>query len=148
VDLEANKTVVSRLFDGYNRDDLSVIDELVAEDFVNHAPRTLGVRGEAPRGRDTFRRGIEQMRRLFPDIRYTIELHLAEGDLVMTRRTQRGTHLGEFRGIPPTGRVAEWTSVDVHRIRDGRIVEHWVTSDQYSLFQQLGVFPAPGPIAR
>jgi predicted ester cyclase len=64
---------------------------------------------------------------------------LADGDLVATRKTFRGTHTGEFMGIPPTGRDIELGVIDIVRYRDGRIVEHWSQVDQLGLLQQLGV---------
>jgi predicted ester cyclase len=78
----------------------------------------------------------------FPGARFTIEGMIAEGDRVATKKTFTGTHRGEFAGIPPTGREVTVTYVDILRLRDGRIVEHWLSMDQLSFMQQLGVIPS------
>jgi predicted ester cyclase len=77
----------------------------------------------------------------FPDCQFTIEDMIAEGDRVATKKTFTGTHKGEFNGIPPTGRRVTLTFVDILRLRDGKIVEHWLSMDQLSFLQQLGVAP-------
>ncbi len=77
----------------------------------------------------------------FPDARFTIDDMIAEGDRVATKKTFTGTHQGPFAGIPPTGNRVTLTYVDILRVRDGRIVEHWLSMDQLSFMQQLGVIP-------
>jgi len=66
---------------------------------------------------------------------------IAEGDQVVTKKTFTGTHEGDFAGIPPTGKRVTLQFVDIMRVRDGRIVEHWLSMDQLSFMQQLGVIP-------
>jgi len=68
----------------------------------------------------------------FPDCRFTIDDMIAEGDQVVTKKTFTGTHTAELNGMPPTGKM---------RVRGGKIVEHWLTMDQLSFMQQLGVLP-------
>jgi steroid delta-isomerase-like uncharacterized protein len=77
----------------------------------------------------------------FPDSRVTIDDMIAEGDQVVTKKTFRGTHEGEFAGIPPTGKTVELQFVDIMRVHNGKIVEHWNCIDQLSFMQQLGVIP-------
>jgi predicted ester cyclase len=69
---------------------------------------------------------------------------VAEGDRVVTKKTVSATHTGEFAGIPPTGNRVELTYVDILRLRDGRIVEHWLSMDQLTFMQQLGAIPTEG----
>ncbi len=96
------------------------------------------------------------LRRAFPDLHFTIEEQLAEGDKVMTRWTARGTHLGELGSsqhpeapkIPPTGNQATWVGVTISRWADGKIVEQWIQRDLMSLMQQLGVVRGPGQTNR
>jgi len=82
-------------------------------------------------------------RTAFPDVRFTVEDQIADGDLLANRFTVRGTHQGEFMGIPPTGKQATVSGIDMIRVRDGKVVEHWVQMDQMGLMQQLGLMPSP-----
>jgi predicted ester cyclase len=75
----------------------------------------------------------------FPDFRLVIEDQIAEGDRVVTRVTFRGTHLGEYRGIPPTGRLVAYQGIAVDRIAGGKVVEGWHEADNLGLLRQLGV---------
>jgi predicted ester cyclase len=81
----------------------------------------------------------------FPDVQTTILDTIAEGDKVVFRASTEGTHTGPFMGIPPTGKRAKWTFVDIMRIADGKLVEEWVETDMMSLMQQLGMVPPPRP---
>ena len=80
----------------------------------------------------------------FPDLHFTIEELIAEGDKVAGRYTARGTHKGELMGIPPTNNAISLTVSEIYRIADGKITEHWVILDALGMMQQLGVIPAPG----
>ena len=77
----------------------------------------------------------------FPDLVVTVEDQIAEGDRVVTRWTARGTHGGEFLGIPPTGKEFTFKGVDIVRIVDGKIVEGWDVPDLFGLMRQLGLIP-------
>ena len=77
----------------------------------------------------------------FPDIRFTIEQMLAEGDRVMTQCVARGKHLGSWLGIPATRKIITIQMFVVHRIADGLIAEDWVLIDSLGVFQQLGLVP-------
>ncbi len=83
-------------------------------------------------------------RRAFPDSYFTVEDMVAEGDKVVTRKTFHGTHEGEFMGIPPSGRSVSMGLIDIVRISEGRVVEHWSEGDSFGMMQQLGVIPQPG----
>ena len=136
---EENKAQFRRAYEEVlNRGDLSVVDELIAPDFLNH---------EAPPGRD---RGPESMRELatmlrtaFPDLRFTIEELVAEGDIVAGRLTMSGTHDGPLMGMPPTRRAVRQDHMHFVRYRDGKAVEHWGVRDDLGMMQQMGVMPAP-----
>ena len=82
-------------------------------------------------------------RQAFPDSYFTVEDMVAEGDKVATRKTFHGTHQGEFMGIPPTGQQVSTGLIDVVRIVDGKVVEHWSMGDNLRMMQQLGVIPTP-----
>jgi steroid delta-isomerase-like uncharacterized protein len=86
------------------------------------------------------------MRAVFPDIHFDVEDMIAEGDKVVSRYTVTGTHQGEFMGIPATGKPVKITTIWIHRLADGRIVEgrDWGEWDRLSLLEQLGALSAPG----
>lgn len=80
----------------------------------------------------------------FPDLHRAVEDLIAEGDRVVARQTMRGTHRGEYMGIPPTRRHVTFTATGIYRIADGRVVESWINRDDLSILQQIGPAPAPG----
>ncbi|MEV3915081.1 ester cyclase [Streptomyces canus] len=113
---------------------------LFAADVVDHVapPGT-------PPGPAGWRHKWESMRAAFSDLRSTIEETVVSGDLVCNRHTVRGTHTGDFMGVPGTGRTFEVLALDMLRVRDGQIVEHWAVNDLLSLVAQLGLeLPGPG----
>jgi steroid delta-isomerase-like uncharacterized protein len=133
---EQNKMLVRRAIEEvWNGGNLAAIEEFVAGDFVVHGS-TPGGDIHGPEG---VRRFFAALREAFPDIRFTIEDQIAEGDRVVTRWTARATHTGTFQGVPPTGRPIHMTATDVERIVDGKVVECWSQMDDLGLMQQLGV---------
>jgi predicted ester cyclase len=86
---------------------------------------------------------ITVYRNAFPDLHFTIDEQIAEGNTVMTRWTAHGTHNGELAGLPPTGKPAMVVGVNLDRVEHGKIVESWGIFDQFGMMQQLGVIPAP-----
>lgn len=80
----------------------------------------------------------------FPRYELVVEDLLAEEDKVAARLTMRGTHLGEFMGIQPTGKEVEWPVMLIYQIVDDKVIDHWMIGDQMNLMQQLGVVPEPG----
>jgi len=137
---EANRARIRRLYEETftHTGDLSVIDEFIAEDFVDHAgPPGL------PGGREGFRLQALAWRQAFPDIRLRVDQLVAHDDTVAIAWTGTGTHLGELMGIPPTGVSGQTTGIAFNRLRDGQVVERWGNSDDLGLMQQLGVVPRP-----
>ena len=140
---EQNKTLARRVFEEvYNQGKLSAADELAAGDFVVHMP------SQAIHGREGIKQYVALLRAAFPDIHFTIEQQVAEGDRVVTRWTARGTHLGEFQGIPPTGKQVRVTGTDIDRIVNGKAVECWINMDELGMMQQLGAVAAPAQSGR
>lgn len=136
---EQAKAVIRRFVEEVqNQKNWDVYDELNDPDFFNHS---------APPGM-TDKEGSKQYLGAFlggfPDCRFTIDDMIAEGDQVVTKKTFHGTHTAEFGGIPPTGKEVTLQYVDIMRVRDGLITEHWLSMDQLSFMQQLGVIPAQG----
>ena len=143
---EYNKTLIRRVFeDGLNRGDVDGIAQLTAPEFIDH---DIHVETGLSGGPEDMRQALIAIRRGFPDIHVTIEDIIAEGDQVVVRNTWRGTHLGEFNGIAPTGNPVEVTGIVIWRIVDGLIAERRACIDTLSLLQQLGVLPNPSnPVA-
>lgn len=135
-----NKALVRRFVDEVqSQGNVDAIYEFCSPEFVNHS---------APPGLPPDREGIKvvtaMFRGAFPDSYFTVEDMIAEGDKVTTRKTFHGTHDGEFMGIPPTGRPVSMGLIDIVRISEGRVVEHWSVGDNLGMMQQLGVIPQPG----
>lgn len=137
---EGDKSIIHRYFDEtWNKGNLDVLNEIIADDCVNHDPANPGVRG--PEG---YKQLIGMYRAAFPDTRFTVEDQIAEGDTVVTRWTAQGTHEAELMGIPATNKHVTVTGIDIHRISSGKIEEAWSNWDTLGLMQQLGVVPAMG----
>jgi steroid delta-isomerase-like uncharacterized protein len=140
VSAEDNKALVRRFIDEVqSAGNIDLIDEICSPDFVNYS---------APPGIPADCEGIKiltaMFRRAFPDSYFTVEDMMAEGDKVSTRKTFHGTHEGEFMGIPPSGRTVAMGLIDIVRISEGRVVEHWSMGDNLGMMQQLGIIPQPG----
>ena len=136
-DLEANKEIVRRTF-AQLTDVVEQHVDLYGEDWVGHFP------GMPPLDAEGHEMYSKVMGTAFPDLERQIEDLLAEGDKVVARWTARGTNLGEFNGMPPTGKFATSSGITIFRIADGRIVEEWSENDLLGLLQQLGAIPSPG----
>jgi len=137
---EENKALFRRTYEELlNQGDLSVADELVSLDFINHEAPPEQVRGpESMRGLATM------LRTAFPDLRFTIEELVAEGEVVAGRLTMSGTHEGPLMGMPPAGRSVRQDHMHFVRFRDGKAVEHWGVRDDVGMMQQIGLMPEPG----
>jgi steroid delta-isomerase-like uncharacterized protein len=137
---EENKAVVRRFVEEvFNQGNLAAVDQFLAAEYrdANALP------GQEP-GREGAKRAFALYQEVFPDLRYTIEEMIAEGDTVVTRATFRATHQETFLGVPPTNRQVSVTTVHITRLEGGRIREHWSLMDDLGLMQQLGVVPAAG----
>jgi steroid delta-isomerase-like uncharacterized protein len=142
---EQNKTLERRLIEEvWNRGNFAVVDELVASDYVGHSSTPA----DETRGREAYKQFYAGLRRAFPDLQVTIEDQVAEGDRVVTRWTARGTHRGEFRGIPPTGKQGAITGITIDRIANDKVVECWTNADDLGMLRLLGVIPAPAQAGR
>jgi steroid delta-isomerase-like uncharacterized protein len=136
---EENKAVVRRVFEEWNkgkRAAIATVDELFAPDFVFHG---TGVFPDIDLA--DLKQFYSALWTPFPNVHFTIEDQIAEGDKVVTRFTFRGTHQGEFMGIPPTGKQVRFTGIEINRIKDGKPVEVWANRDELGLLRQLGVIP-------
>lgn len=138
---EANKAIARRLYDELaSQGNLSMADELVTEDFVDHNSPGSDI---AP-GREGFKQVFAVFRSAFPDMRISVEDQVAESDKVVSRATVSGTHQGDYMGIPATGKSFSIGIVDIFRFEGGKIAERWGEGDTLGMMTQLGVVPSPG----
>ena len=136
----ANRLIGRRvLLEMWGAGDLSVADELYAPDYVDHVGR--GPEAGRVVGAEGIKQAVRLFRAAFPDLKYVVEEQIAERDLVWSRFSATGTHLGSFLGMAPTGKTVAYTGMDLNRIGKGRIVESWVNYDALALLQQVGLVP-------
>jgi predicted ester cyclase len=135
---QRNKDAVRRFVDEYQTHaDERAFDELIRPDLVDHS-RPPGIAA----GAEGVRQQFDGFRAAFAGFRAEILDQIAEGDKVVTYKVFRGVHSGEFAGVPPTGREVEIAVIDIVRLVDGRIAEHWNVVDRLGLLAQLGALPA------
>lgn len=136
---EENKKVVASFVEVcQNQHDLRFADEVFHPEFVNHyAPEGRAIQETPGRPAAGFQRFYGTLLEGFPDATMQVDEQLAERDLVATRKTFRGTHTGELWGLPPSGNRVEWEFIDIMRVRDGKIVEHWTSMDLEALRAQM-----------
>ena len=136
--IEQNKEIVREFIDRvFTKGDLTAVDELLTEDFVNHDPH-FG----APDGREAFRYMGRVCREACPDWHSDLHLFVGEGDFVVEQFTASGTQHGEMAGVAPTGREVFLPGINIFRIEDGRIAERWGRLDELGLLRQLGAVEA------
>jgi len=133
---DATKAVVRRNTEEVqSHGNFDVFEELFADDFVDHTPQP-NMTPNKEGVRDLYHR----LRAAFPDFHADIHWQAADGELVTTYKTYHGTHEGMFLGMAPTGRKIQFETVDVMRVRNGKITDHWGVANLFSLMQQLGAF--------
>ncbi len=125
------------LLEGFGQGDMSVLDEVVAEDLIEHQQGM-------PQGREGLKNVIRTLRQSFPDLSYEVVQMVADEDKVWGHFRSQGTNEGPFMGQPPTGKAMQINVIDIARFEDGKIVEHWGVPDQLGLLLQLGLFPPTG----
>ncbi len=140
--LEQNKDIVQRIFNEFwLAGKTSVLDQLVAADVTNHE-----LSKEPVSGRDAHKEWAAGFRHVtgtgFPDMQITVDTLVGEGDLVVKRWTFRGTHTGDYMGVPATGRPVVMAGITIYRISGGQVRETWWNYDALGMMQQLGAIPA------
>lgn len=137
---EENKALIRRISDEViNKGNFALTETLIAEDWQPVDPSP----GQEA-GRKSVLTNMARLRTAFPDLERTITDMVAEGDTVVQSFTIRGTHLGEFMGIPPTGKRVAVRGMAIDTIAAGQCKATRMLLDNLSLLQQLGVIPAPG----
>ena len=137
--LEENKAIVRRYYEeALNERNFSIMDETCAVDIVHHDPSNP----KDIEGAEDLKQRFVQIISGFPDLHYTIDDMIAEGDKVVVRWRADLTHTGEFEDLPPTGKRAVVQGIFIHRLAGGKMVEDWALRDTLGLLQQLDVIPA------
>jgi len=138
---DTNKAMIRRFVEEVkNKRHLEQLGDIFRSDYQEHNA-TVSRFGPGIVGYKNF---LNHLFSGFPEDTVTIDEIVAEGDMVVYRGTETGTHRAEFLGIPATGKSATWTEIQFFRIEGGKVVEHWVDVDIFSWFQQLGVIPPMG----
>lgn len=133
-DVEANKAVVLRYFDAFNRADFSQLDQIVTADYGDR------LEGQAP-GIHVIRSYLEGLKASFPDFTWTIEQIIAEGDRVAVMNRVSGTHRADFGGLKATGNKVDFRAFQIYRIEGGKLAEHWEVADFATFQSQLEAKP-------
>lgn len=149
---EDNKAIARRFFEEvYNKGNVAAVDELLAPNIILHfdSPSDVPVSAEMQLSLEGIKQVVSEFRSAFPDLYCTVDLQVAEGDLVVSRVTAHGTHTGEYRGLTykglsPTGKQVTWTETQIFRLAAGKIVEQWSNEDDVGRLQQVGALPTPG----
>ncbi|MDT5039391.1 MAG: hypothetical protein QOE51_376 [Actinoplanes sp.] len=129
-----NIELLRAAFEAFNADDAEKCMAFTVPDLIMN----LAELPEPRHGQHEWRQGFEMMKQAFPDLQAQIEDIVAADDRVALRLRFRGTHCGEFLGIPATGHPIEYVSHEFYRVADGLIAEEWICSDTATLFRQLG----------
>jgi len=133
---EAERVFLTVIEEGFNRGNFETLDDCFPERYTEHQ---YGL----PETRAAFKRSIGGLRDAFPDLHLTVEKLVTHGDEVWARMTARGTHMGAYMGFAPTKKSFAITVMDVCRVEQGRIVEHWGVPDRFALLGELGMLPGP-----
>ncbi|CAA2137586.1 ester cyclase [Hyphomicrobium sp. ghe19] len=115
----------------FGEKDFTVLGGLMREDYIQHNPLV----GQGSKG---FKDFFEAWFKASPDFKFELKQIVSEGDKVWVYGTYSGTHKGDWLGIPATGKAYKFDAVDIFRVQDGKLAEHWDVLDVYSLFKQLG----------
>ena len=136
----ANKRLVRRFYkEVYGNWNMSLVDEVVSPRFTSHDWPEDG-----PIGPQGFRKFYSAIRTALPDARYEVDDLISEGDKVVVRWRLLGTHLGDFRGIAPTGRAIALEGIAIYRVDDGKLMERWVVTDLHGVLEEIHASSALG----
>jgi steroid delta-isomerase-like uncharacterized protein len=134
--LEAqNKQIIGRYYnEGWNKGNLETLNEILSTDYINHTPSTPN----PPPGPEGLKPIVKAIRRGFPDLHYEIMDIIATDERVVARVVMTGTQTDSLFNMPPSGKRVEVNQINIEKIKDGKIVEHWRVTDELSMMKQLG----------
>lgn len=136
---DQNKAIMRMFLEKLDKD-ISAIDEFFIPDCIAYLPGFPD-----PTNREGFRQFVAMLYAAFPDLHHMMEDQIAEDDKVVNHVNVYGTHLGDFQGIPPTGKQVEFKDFFITHIQEGKVIKLWAQFDALSLLQQLGAFQLQGP---
>lgn len=137
-EIEQNKELFRKAVkEIWNKGNFDILTDMISDDFVIHFPKP----GEEIKGAKNVKEFYTNLRRAFPDIRFTIIDQVGEEEKIVTHWSATGTHKGEFKGIPATGKKVTFNAIDIDKVSNGIFVECWTNVDELGLMQQLGVIP-------
>jgi predicted ester cyclase len=140
--MDNNKHLIIRFVEElWNQRKLAVADDIFDSDCRTFQLRSGAPVTSEPRGPQVIKTHISEWLSGFPDLHFTIEQMIAEGDRVSSLLVMEGTHTGQWLGIPPTGKRITIRMMTIHRIQRGKIIEDWVIVESLGFFQQLGILP-------
>ena len=137
---EANKALVRRFYTEIDKGNIAILDELVDEHYIDHNPPPFPL----PLGREGIKEAFRIFQQATPGV-HVIEDQIAEGDRVVTRLTSLGKHEGDLPGAPRTGNEMKMTSITIHRIANGKLVEKWSEKDVIALLTSIGALTGSTP---
>lgn len=130
---DQNKAIIRNLYEEIlNQEKWELLEPVIAEDYI-------GVAGQ--KGAAAFAETVRGLRQGFPDIQWTVEDLVAEGDKVTVRWSWQGTHSNTFMGIPPTGKALNNHAIAIYQLRDNQVIHAWLESDRLGFLQQIGMIP-------
>lgn len=133
--IQSNEQIIKKYFnEAWNQGKLEVLDEIIAPNYINHTP---GSPNPIP-GPEGLKPIIASLRKAFPDLKFTIENMVISEEQVAIHCIMYGTHTGDLFGLPPTGKKVKVNQMQIERIKEGKIVEHWRQSDDLGMMKQLG----------
>jgi steroid delta-isomerase-like uncharacterized protein len=137
--MNTNRDVVIQLYQAFDRNEFEIVKSMLTEDFAAHL---VGM--STPLNRAEFTEFGIKFKQAFPDGCHHFDRPICEADRVVTSGRFIGTHLGNFQGLPATGRSISIAVMHIDRLCDGKVIEHWGQGDQAGMMQQLGIVSLPG----
>lgn len=137
---EENKALVRRFIEAIDTGDIGILEQFVDPSYNDHNPPPFP---GLSHGIEGSRQAFSYALNAFSDFRHEVGQQVAEGDTVVSVITGYGRHTGDFVGIPATNKEVQMTGIAIHRIQNGKLVEHWGQIDAMGLLQQLGAIPHP-----
>ena len=130
---DQNKSIIRNLYEEIlNKGQWELLEPIIAEDYI-------GVGDQ--KGPLAFAATVQGLRQGFPDIQWTVEDLVAEGDKVTVRWSWKGMHSNTFMGIPPTNKLLNNHAIAIYQLRDNQIIHAWLESDRLGFLQQVGMIP-------
>jgi predicted ester cyclase len=147
--MENNREIITKFFkEVWNQRKLDIADDIFDYDCLTFQLGSGAPVTSTPRGPESIKKHIGEWLSGFPDLTFTIEQMITEGDRVSTLLSMNGTHTGEWLGIPACGKRINIRLMTIHRLRHSKIIEDWVIVESLGFFQQLGILPATSDFLR